>query len=422
MNGRRFAIIAGIGCGILVLLVIIAIPVSLLYFLPINRSFSGGAVSTLVVSTAVQVPENPQETVPTFTPAAPSAIPIGTPSVQGKSTAISSELLESLYKQSNPAVVSLTVEIQQAGQVGAVSGSGFIINDQGHIVTNNHVVSGAQLVIVSFYDGTQSRARIVGTDIDSDLAVVQVDELPENTHPIQLGDSDGVLPGDWVIAIGNPFTLSSTMTVGVVSAVGRTIPTGVTAFSIPEAIQTDAAINPGNSGGPLIDLQGEVIGVNAQIATGSGSRANAGVGFAIPVNIVRRVVPALIKSGSYQWPWLGVEGRGVDLFIMEANRLESQKGAYIGVVDQGGPAEQADLRGTTGTTVIDGINVPVGGDVVIGIDGKSIGDFNDLVAEIASKNPGDQIDLTIIRSGQQRNVTVQLASRPANFQPQQNPN
>jgi S1-C subfamily serine protease len=419
MNGRRFAIIAGIGCGILVLLVIIAIPLSLFYLFPVYSS-SRESVST-VVSTAVQVAETTQEAIPTFTPAPPSAIPIGTPLAEEKSTAISSELLEKLYQQSNPAVVSLTVEIQQAGQVGEVSGSGFIIDDQGHIVTNNHVVSGAQLVIVSFYDGTQSRASVVGTDIDSDLAVVQVDKSPENTHPIQLGDSDGVLPGDWVIAIGNPFTLSSTMTVGVVSAVGRTIPTGVTVFSIPEAIQTDAAINPGNSGGPLIDLQGEVIGVNAQIATGSGSRANAGVGFAIPVNIVRRVVPTLIESGSYQWPWLGVEGRGVDLFIMEANRLDSQKGAYIGVVDQGGPAEKAGLRGTTGTTVIDGINVPIGGDVVIGIDGKSIGDFNDLVAEIASKNPGDQIDLTIIRNGQQRNVTVQLAPRPENFQPQQNP-
>jgi S1-C subfamily serine protease len=419
MNGRRFAIIAGIGCGILVLLVIIAIPLSLFYLFPVYSS-SRESVST-VVSTAVQVAETTQEAIPTFTPAPPSAIPIGTPLAEEKSTAISSELLEKLYQQSNPAVVSLTVEIQQAGQVGEVSGSGFIIDDQGHIVTNNHVVSGAQLVIVSFYDGTQSRASVVGTDIDSDLAVVQVDKSPENTHPIQLGDSDGVLPGDWVIAIGNPFTLSSTMTVGVVSAVGRTIPTGVTVFSIPEAIQTDAAINPGNSGGPLIDLQGEVIGVNAQIATGSGSRANAGVGFAIPVNIVRRVVPTLIESGSYKWPWLGVEGRGVDLFIMEANRLDSQKGAYIGVVDQGGPAEKAGLRGTTGTTVIDGINVPIGGDVVIGIDGKSIGDFNDLVAEIASKNPGDQIDLTIIRNGQQRNVTVQLAPRPENFQPQQNP-
>jgi S1-C subfamily serine protease len=418
MNRRSFAILAGVGCGILVLLVIIAIPVSLFYLFPLYRS-SGEAVST-AVSTAVQVAQATQETIPTFTPAPPSAIPIGTPSVQGNSAAISSDLLESLYKQSNPAVVSLTVEIQQAGQIGEVSGSGFIIDDQGHIVTNNHVVSGAQLVIVSFYDGTQSRASIVGTDVDSDLAVVQVDKLLEDAHPIPLGDSDGVLPGDWVIAIGNPFTLSSTMTVGVVSAVGRTIPTGVTPFSIPEAIQTDAAINPGNSGGPLIDLQGEVIGVNAQIATGGG-RANAGVGFAIPANIVRRVVPALIKSGSYEWPWLGVEGRGVDLFIMEANRLDSQKGAYIGVVDQGGPAEKAGLRGSTGTTAIDGINVPIGGDVVVSINGKSIGDFNDLVAEIASQNPGDQVDLTIIRNGQQRNVTVQLAPRPENFQPQPNP-
>lgn len=419
MNPRRLAIIAGVGCGILVLLVIIAIPLSLLYLFPLNRS-SSKAVST-VVSTAVQVVQATQEAIPTFTPAAPSASPIGTPLVQGKSTAISSELLESLYKQSNPGVVSLTVGVQQGGQISEVSGSGFVIDDQGRIVTNNHVVSGAQLVIVSFYDGTQSRASIVGTDVDSDLAVVQVDKLPGGAHPIPLGDSDTVLPGDWVIAIGNPFTLSSTMTVGVVSAVGRTILSGVTPFSIPEAIQTDAAINPGNSGGPLIDLQGQVIGVNAQIATDGGSRANAGVGFAIPVNIVRRVVPALIESGSYQWPWLGVEGRGVGLFIMEANHLESQKGAYIGVVDQGGPAEKAGLHGSTGTTLIDGIDVPIGGDVVIAIDGESITDFSDLIAEIASKNPGEQVELTIIRSGQQRNVAVQLAPRPENFQPQQNP-
>lgn len=419
MNPRRFAIIAAAGCGILILLVIVAIPLTLLYIFPVNRS-SGQAVST-VISTAVQVAQTTQEAVPTFTPEAPSAIPAETPSVQGQSTAISSAVLESLYERSNPGVVSLTVGVQQGGQVGEVSGSGFIIDDQGHIVTNNHVVSGAQLVIVTFFDGTQSRASVVGTDVDSDLAVVQVDNMPEGAHPVPLGDSNSVLPGDWVIAIGNPFTLSSTMTVGVVSAVGRTIPSGLTPFSIPETIQTDAAINPGNSGGPLIDLQGEVVGVNAQIATGSSGRANAGVGFAIPVNIVRRVAPALIKTGTYQWPWLGVEGRGVGLFIMEANRLESQKGAYIGVVDQGGPAEKAGLQGSSGTTVIDGIDVPVGGDVVTAIDGNPIKDFNDLIAEIASKNPGDQVELTIIRNGQQQNVQIQLASRPPNFQPQQNP-
>jgi 2-alkenal reductase len=419
MNRRRFAIIAAAGCGILLLLVIVAIPLSLIYLFPINRS--AGQAAPTVVSTPARVAQNTQEAVPTFTPAVPSGVQVQTPSVQGQLTAVSSAELQSLYQQSNPGVVSLTVGVQQGGQVGEVSGSGFIIDDQGHIVTNNHVVSGAQLVIVSFFDGTQSRASIVGTDVDSDLAVVQADKLPEGVHPIPLGDSSSVLPGDWVIAIGNPFALSSTMTVGVVSAVGRTIPSGLTPFSIPETIQTDAAINPGNSGGPLINLQGEVIGVNAQIATGSGGGANAGVGFAIPVNIVRRVVPALLKSGTYQWPWLGVEGRGVNLFIMEANHLDSQKGAYIGVVDQGGPAEKAGLKGNTDTTVVDGIDVPVGGDVVIAIDGKSIADFNNLIAEIASKNPGDQVELTIIRNGQQQNVQVQLAPRPENFQPQLNP-
>jgi S1-C subfamily serine protease len=202
------------------------------------------------------------------------------------------------------------------------------------------------------------------------------------------------------------------MSLGVVSAVGRTIPTGVTPFSIPQAIQTDAAINPGNSGGPLINLRGEVVGVNAQIATGGGP-ANAGVGFAIPANIVRRVAPVLIETGSYQWPWLGIEGGSVNLTTMDANNLDTQQGAYIHHVVPNSPADKAGLRGSSGETEIAGLNVPLGGDVVIAADGKPVADFSDLLVDIAFKNPGDEMELTIIRDGRRRQVTVKLVPRPS---------
>ncbi|OGO20441.1 MAG: hypothetical protein A2Z14_00865 [Chloroflexi bacterium RBG_16_48_8] len=200
------------------------------------------------------------------------------------------------------------------------------------------------------------------------------------------------------------------MTVGIVSAVGRMLPTGVTAFSIPQAIQTDAAINPGNSGGPLLNLRGEIIGVNAQIAA-SGTGTNSGVGFAIPSNIVRLVVPVLIERGEYQWPWLGVEGTDVTLSLAIANELDSQGGAYINGVVDGGPAASAGLRGSVGTELVEGLAVPVGGDVVIEADGKPINFFSDLLVAVAFKNPGDTIELTIIRDGVRQQIGVELAPR-----------
>jgi S1-C subfamily serine protease len=205
------------------------------------------------------------------------------------------------------------------------------------------------------------------------------------------------------------------MTLGIVSALGRTIPSGATPFSIPQVVQTDAAINPGNSGGPLLDLDGQVIGVNAQIATG-GAQANAGVGFAIPVSVVKRVVPALIEDGSYQWPWLGVDGTDVNLFIQEANDLDTQFGAYIGAVRADSPAAQAGLQGTTGTELIDDIQVPVGGDVVVAAQGDPIADFSDLQGRVAALRPGDTLQLTIIRGGERQQLEIVLEARPETFQ------
>lgn len=330
---------------------------------------------------------------------------------QPASPGFSPDLLVNLYKQLNPGVVSIQVHIERGPISGSAAGSGFILDNAGHIVTNNHVVAGATQVTVIFYNAIEAEARIVGTDDDSDLAVIQVDRLAEGAHPLPLGDSDQVQVGEWVVAIGNPFGLSGSMTVGIVSAVGRMIPSAETPFTIPQAIQTDAAINPGNSGGPLLNLRGEIIGVNAQIATG-GSPASAGVGFAIPSNVVRLVVPALIERGAYEWPWLGIQGTSVNLFIMRANRLETQQGAYVDSVIQDSPADRAGLRGSTGSRVVNGIEVPVGGDVIVEADGRPIRDFSDLLVAVAFKHPGDPLTLTILREGQRQQVTITLAPRP----------
>jgi 2-alkenal reductase len=318
--------------------------------------------------------------------------------------------LASLYQDVNPGVVNIQVYVERAGMTGAGAGSGFILHEEGHIVTNHHVVADADLVTVVFYDGTELRAEVVGTDTDSDLAVVKVDQLPEGVHPLSLGASSDVSPGDWVIAIGNPFSLGSSMTLGIVSAVGRTIPTAETPFSIPSAIQTDAAINPGNSGGPLLTMDGQAVGVNAQIESTTGT--NSGVGFAIPSDVVRLVVPALIEEGAYAWPWLGVTGTDVSLLVQQANDLETQQGAYLDDVIGNSPAARAGLQGSTGRRQISGQTMPVGGDVILEVDGEPIDDFTDLLTTVAFKQPGETVELTILRDGQQQQVTARLAERP----------
>jgi S1-C subfamily serine protease len=403
MSKKAFALIAGGGCFLVLLLV-------------------GGAIALFMYAWAVpqqqaNVPPDPtpapgarvtQAVVPTFTPV-PTRAPEATVTAESQEEAFTrqEETLEGLYNTANPGVVHIMVD----GQAGEGTGSGFLLDEQGHIVTNNHVVAAAQNVIVVFYDGYQARAEILGRDGDSDLAVIRAEDIPEGVRPLLLGDSDHVVPGQTVVAIGSPFGLGSSITSGIVSAVGRTIPSGVTVFSIPQAIQTDAAINPGNSGGPLLNLQGQVIGVNAQIATG-GSRASAGVGFAIPANVVRRVAPVLISAGTYQWPWLGVSGTSVNLYIQEANDLPTQQGAYIQSVVEGGPAAKAGIRGTTGSRTVDGTSTPVGGDVIIALDDAPIRDFNDLLSETSIRSPEDEVVLTVLRNGRERQIELQLEARP----------
>jgi S1-C subfamily serine protease len=416
---KRFVIAAAIGCAALILLLIIAVPVAFLLPIRAGRVTQATQISFQEVVTPNPAARETQQVVPTFTAGPePGGVPGVTPAkgAQQILPSLQDTALVELFKQVDPGVVNIQIVVQQQGTaVGQGAGSGFIIDDQGHIVTNNHVVAQAQRVTAIFYNGIEASAEIVGTDADSDLAVIKVDQIPEGAHPLVLGDSDQVKVGEWVVAIGNPFGLGSSMSAGIVSATGRTIPTQLTQFSIPQAIQTDAAVNPGNSGGPLIDLGGRVVGVNAQIATGGGTPANAGVAFAIPSNIVRRVVPVLIKAGSYQWPWLGVEGGSVNLLIQQANNLPTQQGAYIDQVVPGGPAAQAGLQGSTGTETIDGIDVPVGGDVVIKANGEQITDFNDLLVRIAFSEIGTKVQLTILRGGEEQAVTLTLQARPSGF-------
>jgi S1-C subfamily serine protease len=237
--------------------------------------------------------------------------------------------------------------------------------------------------------------------------------LPGDVQPLPLGDIGEVAVGQTVIAIGNPFGLGGTLTRGIVSALGRSIP-ALTAFSIPQAIQTDAPINPGNSGGPLLNLRGQVVGVNAQIETSDGSRVNSGVGFAIPVSIVERVVPSLIQNGKYEWGWLGVVGGTINPTMIEAMKLPVQKGAYISQVVNNGPAERAGLLGSRDEVVVEGRRTEIGGDIIVAIDGQPVSSFEDILIHIAlNTRPGQKVVLSIIRDGEAQDITVTLEPRPS---------
>ncbi len=407
---RGFALAIGAGCVLIIgLIALVAVVFLWIPFRAVRDTAVEAAATPRPVFQRVGTALPP---APTFTPAPPSiatanTVSAGTNGANNSNALMApSNLLAGRYEQLSPGVVNIDVLVESVEGSGQGAGSGFILDVEGHIVTNNHVVAGATDIVVNFANGLQAEAKILGVDDDSDLAVIKVEQMPEDAHPLPLGDSDLVRVGDWAIAIGNPFGLGGSMTLGIISALGRTIPSGVAQFSIPQAIQTDAAINPGNSGGPLLNLDGEVIGVNAQIRTG-GANANTGVGFAIPANVVRHVVPSLIANGSFQWPYLGVGGADLNLSIARANNLDIQQGAYISSVEPDGPAAQAGLRGATALS-----QSAVGGDVVIEADGQPIATFDDLLNYVAFKTPGDQVTLTVLREGQPQQFTVTLGSRP----------
>jgi S1-C subfamily serine protease len=303
---------------------------------------------------------------------------------------------------------------QQQYQESA-AGSGFVWDTEGHIVTNNHVVDGADTIRVIFADGTSVPATLVGNDSSSDLAVIKVDVPAAQLTPIKVADSTQAKVGQLVIAIGNPYRLSSSMTTGIISGLGRSLSldsTTTSTYTIPDVIQTDAAINPGNSGGVLVDIDGQLLGVTSAIE--SPVRANSGVGYVIPSIIVQKIVPFLIKDGFYQQPYIGISGTDLTPELAEAMNLDTtQRGALVIDVSSGTPAESAGLQGSDRTATINGQDARVGGDVIVAVDGTAINDFEDLTAYLARHtNVGQTIEITYLRDGQESTTSLTLAARP----------
>ncbi|MGB9870360.1 MAG: S1C family serine protease [Anaerolineae bacterium] len=356
--------------------------------------------------------------VPTLPPTATSAPPV-LPTIPSEAFNALEAQVEAVYAQAAPAVVNITARIvtydffmQPIPQEG--TGSGFFYDDQGHIVTNYHVVENAESVAVTLADGRSFPAEIVGVDPSSDLAVIRIraENLPA---PLPLADSSQLRVGQFVIAIGSPFGQVGTMTLGVISALGRVIQSPDGRF-IGEAIQTDAAINPGNSGGPLLDLQGRVIGVNSQII--SPSQASAGIGFAVSSNTVRRVVPHLIAEGRYPHPWLGIQVLSLTPEWVQALRqagmeVPVEQGLLVLSVVRGGPADRAGIRGGTQVVRIGGYRIPVGGDIITAVNGHPVPTLQELNVYLDSQTrAGEIVEVTLFREGREMKVNVTLAERP----------
>jgi S1-C subfamily serine protease len=322
-----------------------------------------------------------------------------------------------LYEEINPGVVTIRILSEEGNGLG----SGFVIDEDGHIITNYHVVQNATELEVDFPSGYKTRGTILGIDLDSDIAVLKVDAPPGTLVPLKMGDSDAVKVGQIVIAIGNPLGYDSTMTTGIVSSLGRTMQSfhvapGGGSFTAGGIIQTDAAINPGNSGGPLLNLDGEVIGINVAIETTNfdilGQPVNSGISFAVSINIVKRVVPFLINEGSYDYPYLGIRTLpDINLFQQEALGLTRSTGVYILDVTPDSPADKAGL--IAGIEPTDTPLLFAGGDLIIAIDGMEVRDFNEMITYLINhKSPGDTVVMTVLRDDQEIKVDLTIGKRP----------
>ncbi len=322
--------------------------------------------------------------------------------------------LPALYREINPGVVAIRSLTKEGGGLG----TGFVWDTEGHVVTNYHVVESATDLEVDFPSGFKTRAKVLGSDPDADLAVLELDALPSELTVLKLGSNEDLAVGQTVIAIGNPQGLNGTMTRGIISALGRTLDSmhyapGGGAFATGNIIQTDAAINPGNSGGPLINLKGEVVGINSAISTNNiditGQPVNSGLGFAISIDTAKNVVPDLIEKGSHDSPYVGIQVLSdLSLFVQEELDLPRSSGVYILEVTPGSPADKAGLVGADGEA-----NLPTGGDLITAIDGQEVNDFADFMGYLLTyKKPGDSVTLTIIRDGKTLEVDLVLGERP----------
>jgi len=335
--------------------------------------------------------------------------PLSTHVLEGLS--LLDDALANVYDRVGPSVVNIAVVSQQ----GVGSGSGWVWDTQGHIVTNNHVVQGAEKVTVRFANEIEVDATVVGTDPGSDLAVIRVDVAADVLVPVELGDSSEVRVGQLAIAIGNPFGFERTMTLGIVSAMGR-VNRQSSGFSQPDLIQVDTPINPGNSGGPLLDIYGRVIGVNTMIFSRTGEFS--GIGFAVPVNAVKRVVPSLIETGGYAHPYLGITGMDITPATASLLGLPVEQGALVESVVKGGPSDQAGIRGGSDSKQVEGFAraVMLGGDIIIAMAGRPIRGMDDLITRLETFAVGDSLVLTVLRGGEQLDITVTLGERPPSAQ------
>ncbi|MBW2064476.1 MAG: trypsin-like peptidase domain-containing protein [Deltaproteobacteria bacterium] len=319
-----------------------------------------------------------------------------------------------IYKRVSRAVVNITSTVIERDfflnpvpREGA--GSGSIIDKQGHILTNHHVIKDSQKIEVTLGDGSKWPAKLVGSDPDNDLAVIRIRAPRERLTVIPMGDSDELEVGQKVLAIGNPFGLGQTLTTGIISSLGRRIRAEGGAL-IEDVIQTDAAINPGNSGGPLLDSDGRIIGVNSAIISPTG--ASIGIGFAIPVNTVKRVLPDLIEKGYVSYPWIGASVYPLIPEFAEVLGLKVKRGAIVAQVIPGAPAERAGLRGATRQVVVGNSLIPVGGDVIVAMDGKEVDSADTLIRMIRERRPGDRIKLKVLRGDKFIKISVTLGERP----------
>jgi S1-C subfamily serine protease len=378
----------------------------------------GGAVVGVFFLVAISAGwvDSGDDTVSVPAEAAPAA-PISAGGEDGETN-----LVGEIYKRDGQGVAFIEAD-QPAGEAspfepfgrpeggGTATGSGFVIDEEGHLLTNSHVVEGATAISVTLgADDEAHPAEVVGTDPATDVALLKVDVPADQLHPLALGDSSELEVGDPVVAIGNPFGLDRTVTSGIVSALQRQIeaPNG---FSISHVIQTDAAINPGNSGGPLIDAEGRVIGINSQIAAGSGG-GNVGIGFAVPINTAREVAGQLERDGSVEHAYLGISGGTITPEIAEALNLPVDEGVLVAEAVRGGPADEAGIEGGDTEATIEGASVTLGGDIITELDGRRVPGMEELVNVVNGRRAGDEIEVTLLRGGDERTVTVTLGDRP----------
>jgi S1-C subfamily serine protease len=368
--------------------------------------FVGGAIGAAIVLAIVAVLfiSPPESLKPDISNDNANIVAEATPIVSK-----SLSLIE-IFEKSEPGVVRFNVQRGETEDVTGGVGSGFVFDKKGHIISNAHVVKDANKVVVTFLDGRSYNADIIGFDEYTDIAVIKVNADLSLLHPLSIGDSSNLKVGEEIAAIGNPFGLSGSMTSGIISQLGRLLPTSSN-YQIPDVIQTDAAINPGNSGGPLLNMRGEIVGINTAIQSTTGEFT--GVGFSIPSQTVAKIVPTLIADGEYKHPWIGIAGRDIDPDMASALNLKDAIGFLVITVVEDSPAFQAGLIGSDKTIEVDGVNYPVGGDVILAVDGKEVRKIDDILVHLQrAKSVGDEMVLEILRDGRTTNVTITLDARP----------